>query len=161
MPARSSGDWLLTMATSAADDPIRADVEHWLHAIVDATIAAPVALVATVQRCIWRRAATVGERIRPPLEIARSLFDLAARPQSSPPAPPPMPVRRLAPVSEDASDDAGDLPIDEYESLAASHVVARLPSLTPAELQLVRRFEANHRGRRTVLGRIDQLLAAP
>ena len=55
--------------------------------------------------------------------------------------------------------DAATLPIDEYESLAASQVVARLPSLTPGELGAVRRFEADHRGRRTVLGKIDQLLA--
>ena len=55
---------------------------------------------------------------------------------------------------------AGELPIDEYESLAASHVVARLPSLTADELRAVRAFEAAHRGRRTVLGKIDQLLAA-
>ncbi len=59
----------------------------------------------------------------------------------------------------DPAIDAATLPIDEYESLAASQVVARLPSLTPGELGAVRRFEADHRGRRTVLGRIDQLLA--
>ena len=54
---------------------------------------------------------------------------------------------------------AEDLPIDEYESLAASHVVARLESLTADELRAVQEFEAAHRGRRTVLGKIDQLLA--
>jgi hypothetical protein len=52
------------------------------------------------------------------------------------------------------------LPIDEYESLAASQVVARLANLTAEELDAVRRFEVSHRGRRTVIGRIDQLLAA-
>ena len=53
---------------------------------------------------------------------------------------------------------AEELPIEEYESLAASHVVARLEGLSPSELRRVRRFEAAHRGRRTVLGKIDQLL---
>ncbi len=54
--------------------------------------------------------------------------------------------------------DADGLPIDEYESLAASQVVARLTALSPAELRTVRDFEGAHRGRRTVLGKIDQLL---
>jgi hypothetical protein len=52
------------------------------------------------------------------------------------------------------------LPIDQYESLAASQVVARLASLTAEDLEAVRRFEVSHRGRRTVIARIDQLLAA-
>ena len=42
---------------------------------------------------------------------------------------------------------------------AASQVVARLPTLQPDELEAVRIFEAGHRGRRTILGKIDQLLA--
>ncbi len=52
-----------------------------------------------------------------------------------------------------------DLPIEDYESLAASHVVDRLSTLTPAELRVVREYETARRGRRTVLGRIEQLLA--
>jgi hypothetical protein len=147
------------MAMSAADDPIRADVERRLHALVDATIAAPVTVVTTLQRCIWRRGAALWARIRQPLEITRSLLDLAARP-AAPPASPARAPRRPEPVADAASDESAELPIEEYESLAASHVVARLPGLTPDELYLVRRFEAGHRGRRTVLGRIDQLLAA-
>lgn len=70
-----------------------------------------------------------------------------------------------APVTgeaDTASDDAeaDGLPIEQYESLAASHVVARLDALTSDELWAVRAFETAHRGRRTVLGKIDQLLAA-
>ena len=52
-----------------------------------------------------------------------------------------------------------ELPIADYESLAVSHVVDRLPTLTGAELAAVRAFETAHRGRRTILGRIEQLLA--
>jgi hypothetical protein len=57
-----------------------------------------------------------------------------------------------------AADAADALPIAEYESLAASQVVARLESLTADELRAVQAFEVAHRGRRTVLGKIDQLL---
>jgi hypothetical protein len=62
--------------------------------------------------------------------------------------------------ADEADGDAGDLPIEQYESLAASHVVARLEALTTDELHTVRNFETAHRGRRTVLGKIDQLLAS-
>jgi hypothetical protein len=60
----------------------------------------------------------------------------------------------------DGPADAAHLPIEQYESLAASHVVARLEALTTDELHTVRSFETAHRGRRTVLGKIDQLLAS-
>ena len=52
---------------------------------------------------------------------------------------------------------AGDLPIAEYESLAAIHVVDRLRTMQRDELELVRRFEVAHRNRRTILAKIEQL----
>jgi hypothetical protein len=64
-----------------------------------------------------------------------------------------------APLGTLDSVTAGDLPISGYESLAAIHVVQRLGGLRPAELELVRRFESEHRGRRTVLSKIEQLQA--
>jgi len=80
-------------------------------------------------------------------------------PDEAPAADEPAVPLRL--VTDDAlrRPSANRLPIDEYESLAASQVVARLPTLTPSELEEVRSFEAAHRGRRTILGKIDQLLA--
>lgn len=51
------------------------------------------------------------------------------------------------------------LAIPGYDSLAASQVVERLASLSPAELELVRRYESSARHRRTILHRIDQLVA--
>lgn len=65
-----------------------------------------------------------------------------------------------APVSGAAGPDvpgAADLPIDDYESLAASQVVARLADLDREGLVAVETFERAHRNRRTVLGRIGQL----
>ena len=50
------------------------------------------------------------------------------------------------------------LAIADYDSLAASQVVPRLASLDVAELAAVRAYEAAHRGRRTILNRVDQLL---
>lgn len=50
-----------------------------------------------------------------------------------------------------------DLPIDGYDSLAASQVVGRLGSLTDAELDAVEAYETSRRARRTILGKIKQL----
>ena len=50
-----------------------------------------------------------------------------------------------------------DLAIPGYATLAASQVVSRLDSLNSAELAAVRAYEQEHRGRRTILARIDQL----
>lgn len=49
------------------------------------------------------------------------------------------------------------LPIADYDSLAASQVIARLGALEGAELRLVRSYETANRGRRTILGKLDQL----
>lgn len=66
--------------------------------------------------------------------------------------PPPEPAG-----PPEGTPDASSLAIPDYDSLAAKHVVRRLSGLTPAELESVRLYESAHRGRRTILGRIDQL----
>jgi hypothetical protein len=54
----------------------------------------------------------------------------------------------------------GDLAIPGYDALAASQVVERLVGLDAAELEAVRDYEAAHRNRRTILGKIEQLSGA-
>lgn len=49
------------------------------------------------------------------------------------------------------------LAIPGYDTLSASQVVPRLDALRPNELEAIRRHEAAHRGRRTILSRIAQL----
>ena len=49
------------------------------------------------------------------------------------------------------------LAIPDYDSLSASQVVPRLAGLTTDELEAVRQYEATHRARRTILGRVAQL----
>ena len=61
---------------------------------------------------------------------------------------------------EPAGDGApAALPIEGYDSLAASQVVVRLSTLTPDELALIQEHESTHRNRRTILGKIQQLQA--
>jgi hypothetical protein len=64
-------------------------------------------------------------------------------------------VRRIHPTYD--SDEAARLAIPDYDSLAASQVVPRLAGLDPDELEAVRRYEAAHRARRTILNRVAQL----
>ena len=52
---------------------------------------------------------------------------------------------------------SGELAIPGYDSLSASQVVQRLASLSAAELEAVRGYEAATRGRRTILARVAQL----
>jgi hypothetical protein len=152
--------------TTATNDPIQAEVERVLRAVMNATVVVPFAAVTAVPRCLTRRACALRRRLGEPARIARSLLDLVGagsiravvEPDDAP--APDAPVVPLRVVPEPAPRASGDhLPIDEYESLAASQVVARLPTLQRDELEIVRSFEAAHRGRRTILGKIDQLLA--
>ena len=55
--------------------------------------------------------------------------------------------------------DEAELPIQDYDSLAASQVVPRLATMSPAELRAVRAYEAAHRNRQTILNRVAQRLA--
>jgi hypothetical protein len=71
-------------------------------------------------------------------------------------APEPAPPAHDAPTPADApAPDA--LPISNYDSLAASQVIPRLDGLARDELEAVRAYEAAHRGRKTILGKIAQL----
>ena len=64
------------------------------------------------------------------------------------------PVAPAAPVAVVTPDD---LPIAGYDTLAASQIVARLDGLAADQLATVAAYEAAHRNRKTVLGKLDQL----
>jgi len=91
-------------------------------------------------------------------------FASAAAPVSepAPPAPPAAPA--VAPESgwtsyqpTVAPGTSAELPIPGYDALSASQVVERLTGLAPDELDAVYAYEASHRQRRTILGKIEQL----
>ena len=68
-------------------------------------------------------------------------------------------VDPVAPTSEAVPAEA-DLPVQDYDALAASQVVPRLATLSVEELDAVRRYERAHRNRQTILNRVAQLLDA-
>jgi hypothetical protein len=55
------------------------------------------------------------------------------------------------------SSSASGLAIPDYDELSASQVVDRLEGLPRGELDAIRAYETSHRGRNTVLGKIEQL----
>lgn len=61
-----------------------------------------------------------------------------------------------APAGEPSPLEA-DLPIPDYDSLAASQVVPKLATLDQDELRTVGDYERAHRARRTILNRVSQL----
>jgi hypothetical protein len=149
--------------TTTTDDPIQAEVER----VLRLAVTLPFTVATAVPRCVVRRLGAVCDRLGEPARIVRSLVDLVSaggvravvEPDETPATDEPAVPLRLVIDDEPSAGAAARLPIDEYESLAASQVVARLPTLTPSELEEVRAFEAANRGRRTILGKIDQLLA--
>jgi hypothetical protein len=59
-------------------------------------------------------------------------------------------------ATADTSPDPG-LALADYDALSASQVVDRLDGLGRGDLEAIRRHEVAHRGRATILGKIDQL----
>jgi hypothetical protein len=98
----------------------------------------------------------------------RASGDTTVPPTSSPPrtpAPAASPTTTPTSTAEapivavvaDHAPSSADLPLSDYDSLAASQVVVRLDDLQPGEVEAVRAYEAAHRARRTILGKIAQL----
>lgn len=89
--------------------------------------------------------------------------DLAEEPLvEEPPAEEPLigePVDDEAAAEVPATPTESELPIQDYDSLAASQVVPRLATLAPEELKIVQRYEQATRHRQTILHRVAQLLS--
>jgi hypothetical protein len=62
-------------------------------------------------------------------------------------------------IVDPAPREVDELAIPGYDALSAGQVVARLSGLDPDQLSAVQRYEATHRRRQTILGKIDQLTA--
>lgn len=89
--------------------------------------------------------------------------------QASEPSPParsrPTPAgrpaaKRAARPAAKGSNSPARPPIASYDTLSATQILPRLPALSRRDLAVVEHYERTHRGRRTILGRIEQLRAA-
>jgi len=101
-----------------------------------------------------------GERSRQ-RDVITSPLDVAEAPVAPAESLPEAIIEAVAesPLIDEPATAEPPLPIEGYDSLAASQVVVRLDSLTPEELLAVRDYEAANRNRRTILGKISQLQA--
>jgi hypothetical protein len=96
--------------------------------------------------------APIAEEAAPPAATAST-------PAAASPGPAPTPG---APSAAEASWQTDvpaveALPIPDYDELSASQVVERLEGLDRDSLDAIRRYETEHRGRNTILGKIAQL----
>ena len=116
--------------------------------------------------------------------VARPHHEHSAPSDDGPGAPEHEPLDVLGVLADDGPDDAGpvaaaaptlavaepsqdvapapsedELPIQDYDSLAASQVVPRLATLSAEDLETVQRYEQAGRHRQTILHRVAQLLA--
>ncbi|MDA8341703.1 MAG: hypothetical protein M0007_05720 [Actinomycetota bacterium] len=157
-----------------------------LDALLDLVVFAPAGLVVSAVEEVPRLAArgrdAVGVRLASAHAVGKMTVHVGGRALSrrlglgaTPPrparprtAPPQEPAAEPPPVGDEPRPEAPSrseapspesLPIPDFDALSASQVVQRLDGLSRAELTAVRSYEAGTRGRRTILGRIDQLLA--
>lgn len=64
------------------------------------------------------------------------------------------------PLAAVQADELTHPPFDGYDQLAATQIVQLLGRLPHVELALIRTYEAQHRKRRTILAKVDQLLGS-
>jgi len=95
---------------------------------------------------VERSADTTVETSPPPAPVAATPAPRNAAPSAA-----------SAPSTTNGSASSAGLPIPGYDALSASQVVERLVGLAPDELDAVHDYEASHRQRRTILGKIEQL----
>ncbi len=123
--------------------------------------AAVTDLAAALARCITE----VGQRVGlAPDDVAEAAPGEAAPAEAAPgegaaPEPEAAAAATPAAASEAAVPDADTLPIAGYAELKAREIVGLLSELDPDELETIRAFEAANRHRKTVLAKIDGLLA--
>jgi hypothetical protein len=53
--------------------------------------------------------------------------------------------------------EVAELALPDYEHLPAAHIVAKLAGLQQSDRDAIELFESNHRHRRTILGKLEQL----
>jgi len=137
--------------------------------VLDVVVYAPVGLVAQARSDLPKLVADGRARLENRVKVAHWIGEmavttgrreiekrLAAQQHSASPAAAqgasPTPAQPVAAPQRRA-------PFDGYDELAAAQIVQLLPRLPHADLHLIRDYEFAGRGRRTIIQRIDLLLA--
>jgi hypothetical protein len=145
------------------DHSVSADPTPGANALLDMAQEAAAGFVDLVPRFVDRSrrqlrfVAQIADRLRCGHGTSSNPFDGHDVGDAADAAGPVRAGAKPAPRRPQSGPDASQLAIPDYDSLAASQVLPRLEGLTPDEMEAVRSYEAAHRGRRTILGRIGQL----
>ena len=136
-----------------------------LEALLDLTVYAPLGLAVTARE----RLPELIEKGRRYLGTQTNSAWLAGTPDGKTSATPPAVIDGDDASAAGATTDVAPPPpapsgahlaIPGYDTLSASQVVQRLAGLSATELEAVRAYEAETRGRRTILTRVSQLQTA-
>ena len=109
---------------------------------------------------LWKMMQEGLEKVRARTEEALETLGTVTGTTAGGPFPAPVPPRPTVVGETPPRPTGGSAPslaIQDYDELSASQVVDRLDGLSRAELDAIREYEASHRARNTVLGKIDQL----
>ena len=160
-----------TSERPAGDNDHDDDLIHLLQRVVDVAVLAPIGFVKRARtllpelieegRSTVASAQTIGRFVTPILrKQGTKLVNekvASVRPKWAERSAPVV-VAKATPVRKNA--DAGPAttePFVGYDYLGSAAVVARLGEFTATQRRAIRSYEASHRNRRTVLGRLDQL----
>ena len=111
----------------------------------------------TVEGVLGRNRQPARSHVPPPAPAPPPPAPSPATPKAT--TPPPAPREGTTPPNTNGSMGSTVLGIPGYDSLSASQVVQRLGGLSAPELEAVQAHELAHRHRRTILNRVEQLLA--
>ena len=147
--------------------------------LIDLLLFAPVGLVTLVQRELPQLVATGKTRVDNRITLAKFVGRMAVRQTSNEfnrrmqsleqaraaAASHPGAITASSKDTDDSTahnqtSSPANLGIDDYDTLAAAHIVQRLSSLSAAQLGQIRAYEQANRARRTILGKIAQLQAS-
>ncbi|MEZ5279932.1 MAG: hypothetical protein R2770_05630 [Acidimicrobiales bacterium] len=102
---------------------------------------------APAARLIGEMAVTAGRK---------KLEDMLAGLREQTSAESAQPAESPAPADDVVDTQSGE-PFGGYDAMTAVDIIGRLVDLSDTERAAVRSYEASHKGRRTVLGKLDQL----
>lgn len=153
------------------------DQRPLIERLLDVVVYAPIGLLGQLQEEVPKFAAEGRQKFENRVQVAKFIGQmsvtygrqevarkLAERSQRA--AATPAPVVDDSPPEASFPDDAAaavtapesaPLPFDGYDTMAAAHIVQQLRRMARAELDAVEAYEQQHRNRRTVLAKIDQI----
>jgi hypothetical protein len=144
------------------------DQRPLIERVLDVVVYAPIGLLGQLQQEVPKFAAEGRQKFENRVQVARFIGEMSvtfgrkelakriSERQAATTAAVSVEAASSGQVRHNADAPA---PFDGYDTMAAAHIVQQMRSMTPAELDAVAEYERQHRNRRTVLAKVDQLRA--